>query len=124
MLKFATLSSAIACLFYSMSCLYVGATRSLSFYNLKKENAENGGQIANTENSLISLKTALSIPVIATGSLLIAYLSVINKLDFVNALLSWYFNFLGVLVLKKYLYAYSQMNSALANFDFHIEALR
>ncbi len=69
--------------------------------------------MSNSENSLISLKTALSIPVIATLSLLAAYFSVINQLDFVNKLLEFYFMFIAVMVLKKYLYAYGQMNGAL-----------
>ena len=37
MLKYASLAPWISCLFYSFSCLYVGSTRSLQFYNVKPE---------------------------------------------------------------------------------------
>jgi type IV secretory pathway VirB3-like protein len=113
MLNFASLPSSLSCIYYSMTCLYVGSTRSLYFYNVKKE----GDAISNTENSLISLKTAISIPVIATVSLLVAYLMVVNELDFVSMLLSIYFSYVAVLVLKRFLYEYSRTNSALVNID-------
>jgi hypothetical protein len=71
----------------------------------------------------MTLKTALSIPVIATGSLLAAYLAVINQIDIVNKGLEWYFCFVAALVLKKYLYAYGQLNAALVNWDFPIQFL-
>jgi hypothetical protein len=61
----------------------------------------------------MTLKNALSIPVIATLSLLAAYFAVINKWSIFNQVLSAYFSFIAVMVLKKYLYAYCQMNSAL-----------
>jgi hypothetical protein len=47
----------------------------------------------------------------------VSYLAVINQLDFVNVLLEGYFLFISVLVLKKYLYGYSQTNAALLNWD-------
>ena len=53
----------------------------------------------------------------------IAYLAIINKLEFINTLLTCYFIFVAVLILKKYLYAYSQLNSALISFDFKIKFL-
>jgi hypothetical protein len=37
MLKFASLAPWLSCLFYSMTCLYVGSTRSLQVYNVKPE---------------------------------------------------------------------------------------
>jgi hypothetical protein len=49
----------------------------------------------------------MSIPIIATGTLLIAYLSVINQLTIVNQILSAYFMFVAVLTIKKYLYLYA-----------------
>lgn len=55
--------------------------------------------------------------------MLFAYFSVINQLDFVNKILEYYFIFVAVLVLKKYLYAYGQLNSALQNYDFPIQFL-
>jgi hypothetical protein len=55
----------------------------------------------------MTLKNALSIPVIATLSLLAAYFAVINQWNFVNQLLSAYFSFVAVMVLKKYLYAFA-----------------
>ena len=39
MLGFATLPSAVQCIFYSMSCLYIGSTNTLSYYNVKKDEA-------------------------------------------------------------------------------------
>lgn len=111
MLKFATIPTSLSCIYYSIVCIYVGSTRSLIFYNVKKENNSikdvEGTEIASQDNSLMSLKTALSIPVIATGSLLLTYLAIINKVEIVNGLLTAYFSFLAVVVLKKYLYAYS-----------------
>jgi hypothetical protein len=112
MLKLATVQSWVSCLFYSMSCLYVGSTRSLLFYSVKPE-GQSSGLLNSEQNSLINLKTAFSIPVIATLSLLAAYFSVINQLEFINKLLEWYFCWISVMVLKKYLYAYGQLNSAL-----------
>jgi len=35
MLKYIEIPSSISCIYYSMVCLYVGATRSLNFYNVK-----------------------------------------------------------------------------------------
>lgn len=64
--------------------LYIGSTRSLSKYQFtEKENKKNDkNQDENTaalsnENSLLSLKTALSIPLIATVTLLTAYFTII-----------------------------------------------
>ena len=59
----------------------------------------------------------------ATLSLLVAYFSVINQLDFVNKLLEAYFMMVAVMVLKKYLYSYGQLNMALKNYDFPIQFL-
>lgn len=106
MLHFATIPTAVCCIYYSMACIYVGASRSLNFYNVRKE-TESSGDLQNSENSLLSLKTAMSIPVIATLSLLTAYFAVINQLTFVNHVLNAYFMFISVLTIKKYLYAYS-----------------
>jgi hypothetical protein len=119
MLKFATFPTMVCCLLNAVTCLYVGSTRSLAFYNVKREDSKNSShhEMANTENSLLSLKGALSIPVIATGTLLVSYLAVINQLDFVNVLLEGYFLFISVLVLKKYFYGFSQTNAALLNWD-------
>ena len=83
MLKYVDIPPSVSCLFYSMVCLHVGATRSLNYYNVKQETSKDT-QITNTENSLMTLKNALSIPVIATLSLLAAYFAVINKWNFVN----------------------------------------
>ena len=118
MLKLATVQSWVSCLFYSMSCLYVGSTRSLLFYSVKPEGQS--GKLANSENTLINLRTAFSIPVIATLSLLAAYFAVINQIDFINTILECYFCVISVMVLKKYLYAYGQLNSALQSYDFPI----
>jgi minor histocompatibility antigen H13 len=60
---------------------------------------------------------------VATLSLLVAYFSVINQLDFVNKLLEVYFMIVAVMVLKKYLYLYGQLNMALKNYDFPIQFL-
>jgi len=60
---------------------------------------------------------------VATLSLLVAYFSVINQLDFVNKLLEAYFMMVAVMVLKKYLYSYGQLNMALKNYDFPIQFL-
>jgi len=60
---------------------------------------------------------------VATLSLLVAYFSVINQLDFVNKLLEVYFMMVAVMVLKKYLYSYGQLNMALKNYDFPIQFL-
>jgi len=89
----------------------VGSTRSLLFYSVKPE--DQSSKLANSDNSLISLKTAFSIPVIATLSLLAAYFSVINQLDFINRILECYFGVISIMVLKKYLYSYGQLNQAL-----------
>ena len=88
MLKFVSIPPALSCIYYSIVCIYVGSTRSLNFYNVKKEtnnkeDAENA-EIGQNQNSLMTLKTALSIPVISTGSLLLTYLAIINKIDIVN----------------------------------------
>ena len=36
MLNFVQIPSSISCLYYSIACLHVGATRSLNFYNVKQ----------------------------------------------------------------------------------------
>jgi minor histocompatibility antigen H13 len=51
------------------------------------------------------------------------YFALINKLDFVGLLLQAYFSFLGVLILKKYLYPYAQSNQALSSFDYKLNLL-
>jgi multisubunit Na+/H+ antiporter MnhE subunit len=61
----------------------------------------------------MTLKNVLSIPVLSTLSLLAAYLAIINKWSFFNQILSAYFGFVAVMILKKYLYAFAQMNNAL-----------
>jgi minor histocompatibility antigen H13 len=124
MLNFTTIPPSFCCLYYSIVCIYVGASRTLNFYNVKKESEAGGDISVNGENSLLSLKSAMSIPVIATGSLLIAYLSIINKITLVNKLLNAYIMFLAVLTMKKYLYPYAQMNSALKAYDFHLQFLQ
>lgn len=55
---------------------------------------------------------------------MVSYLAVINQLDFVNVLLECYFLLISVLVLKKYLYGYSQTNAALLNWDQPIAPLQ
>lgn len=37
MLKFATFPTMVCCLLNAITCLYVGSTRSLAFYNVKRE---------------------------------------------------------------------------------------
>jgi hypothetical protein len=80
MFKFAAIPSWLSCIFYALVCIYVGATRSLIFYNVKEESKT----IKNDENQLMTLKNAISIPVIATLSLLLIYFSLINQLNIVN----------------------------------------
>lgn len=71
----------------------------------------------NTDNQLLSLKGAMSIPILSTIGLITAYLAVINNFDFLKYILEGYFLLVAVLVLKKYLYPYSQESSALKNWD-------
>lgn len=119
MLKFTAFPSSLQCVLYSLVCIYVGSTRSLIFYSVKKEDRNNDEEkLANNENSLLSLRAALSIPVVATGSLLLAYLALVNQQTWVNTLLQGYFCYVSTLVLKKYLYQYSKTNQALNAFDF------
>ena len=75
MLKFFTFPSVLQCLFYSLACLHVGSTRSLSFYTLNRDSSPSS---LNPSNSLLTLTNALSIPIIATVSLIGAYLAAIN----------------------------------------------
>lgn len=83
MLQFITLPPYFCCIYYSIVCIYVGASRSLICYSVRKD-SENSEDLSNTENSLISLKAAMSIPFIATGTLLLTYLTVVNQITFVN----------------------------------------
>lgn len=106
MLQFIALPPSVCCLYYTLVCIYVGASRSLICYSVRKD-TESSQDLSNTENSLISLKAAMSIPFIATGTLLVTYLAVINQVTIVNQLLNAYFMFVGVLTIKKYLYAYA-----------------
>lgn len=99
----------------SVACLYVGSIRSLNFYTMKRSGDD--GIIQNTDNHLLSLKGAMSIPILSTMGLVAAYMAVINNFDILKYILEGYFLFVAILVLKKYLYPYSQMNAALKNWD-------
>ena len=83
MLKYIEVSSWISCIFYSIATIFVGSSRSLLFYNVKQE-GETNTKISNGDNSLMTLKNALSIPVLATVSLLSAYFAIINKWSIFN----------------------------------------
>lgn len=86
----------------------------------KKNDEEENGKVLKTENSLISLKTAISIPIIATISLVGMYFAVQNKWTLINNLFYGYIVFVGTLVLKKYLYEYFKNSSNFARFDYTI----
>lgn len=59
----------------------------------------------------MSLKTAMSIPIIATLSLLGVYFLIVQQWTMINSLILTYFAFLGTLTLKGYLYAYFKNTS-------------
>ena len=63
------------------------------------------------EDALLSLKGALSIPVMATLSLVGAYLAVKHEMKILNQIIYGYMIFLAVLVVKKYLYEYFKSTS-------------
>ena len=121
-----TISVTYSCMFHSIVILYIGSVRSLQFYSFnstvttKKNQDEVNGKALKTDNSLINLKTALSVPILATLSLVGAYYMIQNKWTIVNKIAYGYIVFLGTLSLKKYLYEYFKYSSNFARFDYTI----
>jgi hypothetical protein len=100
-----SLNIAASVIFQGLTILIVGSTRSLQSYNFsfKKKEQEN---VLTNENSLLSLKGALSIPVFASLSLVSIYFLLKQKQEYINAIIYYYFVLLGTLIVKKYFYTY------------------
>jgi small-conductance mechanosensitive channel len=91
-----------------MICIYVGSSRSLNSYSIQQKKSDE--RVLEKESSLMSLKTALSIPVIATFTLLLGYFIVKQEWTIFNQILFAYFVFLSTMTLKKYLYMFMKTN--------------
>eukprot|EP00350_Pseudokeronopsis_sp_OXSARD2_P004003 CAMPEP_0170560172 /NCGR_PEP_ID=MMETSP0211-20121228/47284_1 /TAXON_ID=311385 /ORGANISM="Pseudokeronopsis sp., Strain OXSARD2" /LENGTH=203 /DNA_ID=CAMNT_0010874025 /DNA_START=30 /DNA_END=641 /DNA_ORIENTATION=- len=116
----------LSCIVQCLILLYVGSIRSIKLYSFntiisgKKSDNEGEEKLVKSENSLISLKTALTIPVMATLSLVAVYFIIKNDLKILNKICYGYIVCLGTLSLKKYLYEYLRTSANLARFDYAI----
>lgn len=70
------------------------------------------------------MKGALSIPIIATLSLLAAYFAIIQEWTVIYSLLYGYVIFISAVVIKKYIYHYMRSNPNFGKFDFPIPLFR
>lgn len=99
------IDSAFSVMFQTIACIFIGATRSLQFYQFGTSNTSVGDEtLTHSEKSLMTMKTALSIPILATLTLLLAYFIISNNWVVINYIVLAYFMFLATLSLKKYLY--------------------
>ena len=74
-------------------------------------------------NSLLSLRTAISIPILGSISLLAAYFAIKQQMFIVNYLMLAYVLFIGTLTMKRYLYSFLLSQNFLTNIDFPVKAL-
>ncbi|CDW78781.1 signal peptide peptidase [Stylonychia lemnae] len=105
-----------------MVCIYIGATRSLQKYQFQEKKSDQA--TLSNENQLLSLKNALSIPIIATLTLVLAYFAIVQKWSIINNLIVAYFSLIGALILKKYIYEYFKTSTGLQAYDYHLEFLQ
>lgn len=115
-----SIGAVYSCLIQTSVSIYVGATRSLSFYTFNTNKKKESDSIIKSDNSLISLKTALSIPILATVSLLGSYYIVQSDIKIIHYLLYGYIIFLGTLCLKKYIYEYLKYQPNFSRLDYII----
>ena len=73
---------------------------------------------------MINLRTALSIPIIATISLLGVYLAIIQQWTLATAILQAYITFISALVLNKYLYSHFKSNPNIVKLDYPLPILQ
>ena len=66
----------------------------------------------------MDLRTALSIPIIATVTLIAVYFAIAYEYTMINSIIFTYFAFIGTLTLKKYLYLYFKNSANFAKFDY------
>jgi hypothetical protein len=94
------------CMFQTACIIYVASTRSLQFYSFNSNKKSDSDSLIKSDNSLLTLKAALSIPILSTFTLLGVYFVIVNKWVYINHLLFAYVVSIATLCLKKYLYAY------------------
>ena len=109
----------------STACIYIGSNRSLSNYQFQEKKSDDSLLNTNQDNSnsLLSLRTAISIPILGSISLLAAYFAIKQQMFIVNYLMLAYVLFIGTLTMKRYLYSFLLSQNFLTNIDFPVKAL-
>ena len=72
----------------------------------------------------MTMKTAISIPIIATLTLLIAYFAIQQEWTLVNSVIYCYVSFVSALLLKRYLYAYFKSITNFQRIDYPLPFFR